>query len=350
MLGYYPESVRKKEAAFPSSFGITQIMNPQGETHSKSTSEPIRSVGEDYKRKFGGRIQVLPVSTSWTCPNRLGLKGMQTCIFCDEWGSAAYPEIRDQSLKLQIQTKIKDLDQKYRNRGYLVYFQSYTNTFSSIQNLKEQYDTALSFPKVKGIIIGTRPDCLSKALTKLWTEYASKTYLSVELGVQTLDEDQLDFLKRGHSAEQSIEAIHKLSGIQGLEIGVHLMFGIPGESDEQIIETARKLSNLPIHNVKLHNLHVLKNTPLESMFKEGRFEPVSLEDYSRRTTLFLSHLSPKIRVQRLAALSSNWEELVAPDWTRHKLKVRNHIINHMKSEKIYQGIYHQKGEEHVVRI
>src|SRR5690606_11212174 len=147
---------------------------------------------------------------------------------------------------------------------------------------------------------GTRPDCLSKALFTTWNEYAEKTSVFVELGVQTLFNDQLEFLRRGHSREQSIEAIHKLaSECSNVNLGVHLMFGMPNETDDQIIETARILSALPIQNVKLHNLHVLTNTPLADLYNAGQFTPIDFKTYAHRVTLFLQHLSPRIAVHRL---------------------------------------------------
>jgi radical SAM superfamily enzyme len=134
-----------------------------------------------------------------------------------------------------------------------------------------------------------------------------------------------------------LKAIDKISKDTSVNLGIHLMFGQPGETDEQIIETAKICNDLPIHNVKLHNLHVLKNTPLETEFHEGRFTPIEFEDYSRRVRIFLEHLSPNIFIHRLAAYSSRWEELVAPGWTSDKMGTHQRIIDDLRRFKSYQA-------------
>ena len=301
---------------------------------------PYSSIGDFYKTRFGGiRAQKIPVTIATDCPNRMGLKNMETCIFCDQWGSSAYPEQRFQALHQQIELKLKSMGEKYPTSIFLAYFQAYTNTFLGIKKLRESFDCALSFPQVKGIIIGTRPDCLSPALFDLWNEYNAKSFVAIELGVQSFFDDQLEFLKRGHTGEDSIKAIRKIKEKTQVDLGIHLMFGLPGETDLQIIETAKRVSDLPVDNVKLHNLHVLKNTPLEKKYRDGEFSPIDLEDYSRKVILFLQHLRADVKIQRLAALSSRWDELVAPDWTRHKLRSAQFIISRMKAEGARQGQY-----------
>lgn len=262
---------------------------------------------------------------------------MQTCVFCDEWGSSAYPEQATQDLKTQINEKLILLGQHRKAEHFLAYFQTYTATFMSIKKLKNHFDQALSFSQVKGIIIGTRPDCFSDAVYDLLNEYKQKTYVSVELGVQSFFDHHLDFLKRGHSAEIISTTIQKIKAKTGVDIGLHLIFGLPNETEEEILKTAELINALPVEHVKLHNLHVLKNTELEEIYNGGGFMPLELEEYTRRTILFLEHLSPHISIERLAALSSRWEELVAPAWTKDKLKVREYIIAEMRKNHTYQG-------------
>jgi radical SAM protein (TIGR01212 family) len=298
---------------------------------------PYYPISHFYKQRFGERVQKIPVSVADTCPNRMGLKGMQTCSFCDVWGSAAYPETRERSLHDQIEENRTKLGLKNKVQRFLVYFQAYTNTFTKLQKLRENFDVALSFPDVCGVVVGTRPDCLSKGVLDLWTEYHRKSFVAVELGVQSFFDDQLQFLRRGHSAADSIEAIYKIRGQCEVDLGIHLMFGQPGESDEQIVETARLVSQLPIDNVKLHNLHVLKNTPLEHQYARGEFVPIDLETYAHRVRLFIQHLNPQIAVHRLAALSSRWDELVAPEWTKQRMRTHQAIIDTINAADAYQG-------------
>lgn len=301
----------------------------------KDTYYPI---SRHYKKTFGDRVFKIPVSIVDTCPNRMGLKKMETCIFCDEWGSAAYEDSFEKTLKEQIENYHDKLSKKYNATNFVIYFQAYTNSLAGIEKLKSYYELALSYPFVKGIIVGTRPDCLSPALLRLWQEYSERTYFSVELGVQSFFEEQVKFLKRGHAAGKSIEAIYQIKkACPKVEVGIHFIFGIPNETDEQIIESAKITNSLPVDNVKLHNLHVLKNTGLEVLYEKGLFEPVSLEEYSRKCALFLDHLKADIPVHRLGALAPRWDELIAPSWNRYKMKVFQEILMHLNARGVKQG-------------
>ncbi len=261
---------------------------------------------------------------------------MQTCVFCDVWGSAAYPEIRDDELNTQITALMEHLRRKYHANKFLVYFQSYTNTFVAVKKLEAYYEAALEHKDVVGIVVGTRPDCISQGLLDLWSNISKRTYLSVELGVQTFNDIFLDFLKRGHDSRCSMDAIEKISSI-GVDVGLHYILGNPGETDKDIVELAQISNRLPIHNVKLHNLHILKNTTLEKYYLDGKFQPLDLNTYAERVRLFLEHLSPQIAVQRLGAVSSRWDELVAPEWTRYKMKTNQFILDKMSEKGSVQG-------------
>jgi len=296
-----------------------------------------KPISQFYKEKFGEKVYKVPVSVFDTCPNREGLKGMETCIFCDVWGSAAHSESKTLPLDIQIKKYKAHISKRFKAKKFLVYFQAYTNSFAKVQTIKEHFYRALDHEDVVGIVVGTRPDCISPALLKLWQEIHEKSFLSVELGAQTFDDKKLDYLKRGHTHEQTLKAIKKIRETTDVDLGLHFMFGLPGETDQEIIEMATETNNLGIDNVKLHNLHVLKDTPLENEFFEGRFTPIEREDYARRVGLFLAHLDPNIYVHRLAALSSRWEELVAPDWTARKMETHQFIIDSIKSRDLQQG-------------
>jgi hypothetical protein len=308
---------------------------------------PYHTIAQHYNKLFGEKIYKIPVSVVDDCPNRRGLKGMQTCVFCDVWGSAAKAESMTMELKEQIVKYQQVIAHKYKAKSFLVYFQAYTNTFTKISGLRQNFEAALSFPWVKGFVLGTRPDCLSKAVLDLWHEYSQKNFVAVELGVQSFFDDQLLFMRRGHSAEDSIKALHKIAAdCPQVDLGIHLMFGQPGETDEQMIETAKIVNDLPITNVKLHNLHVLTNTPLADMYKQNEFTPIDLETYARRVQLFLQHLSPRIALHRLAAFASRRDELVAPDWTADKMKTHQFLIEYLRSQRACQAqCYEARGEQ-----
>ena len=298
--------------------------------------KPYFPISQVYKKRFGSKVIKIPVSVAETCPNREGIRGMQTCIFCDVHGSFAYAESQNDPLREQIVKHREKVAARFNATKFLVYFQAYTTTFTQVARLKEGFETALSYPDVAGIVVGTRPDTLSEGLLRMWREYAERTFVGVELGVQSFDDDQLVWMRRGHTAAAAIKGIERVAAA-GIDTGVHLIFGWPTENDKQIIETARLLNDLPITNVKLHNLHVLKNTPLETLYNEGSFTPVDFETYAHRVALFLDHLSPRIAVHRLAALSSRWDELVAPEWNRHKMRIFQGIIDVIHQHGARQG-------------
>lgn len=306
------------------------------------TPVPFEPISARYQARFGGRVQKIPVQIAEDCPNRRGLKGMQTCIFCDEWGSAAYIESRGQSLQTQIAGLRDRLGTRYASRSFLVYFQAYTSSFLAVKRLREHFETVLAQPGVVGLIVGTRPDCVPPALLDLCGEYAARCFVSIELGIQSFSDDQLAFLRRGHTHAASLAAIQRIKAVPEIDLGIHLIFGLPGETDADISAAARTCAELPIDHVKLHNLHVLKNTPLETLYKEGRFVPLELETYADRVALFLQHLPRRIAVQRLAAVSSRWEELVAPEWTRHKMKSHQFIVDRMNAKAAFQGQYQKE--------
>jgi radical SAM superfamily enzyme len=155
--------------------------------------------------------------------------------------------------------------------------------------------------------------------------------------VQSFFDSQLEFLRRGHTAKQSIQAIEKIASSTAVDLGIHLMFGLPNETEQQIIETARYCNELPIQNVKLHNLHVLTNTPLEQLYHEGKFSVCDRPQYSEKVALFLSYLSPRIFVHRLAAFAPRWNELVAPAWTGDKMGTHQFLIDYLNSTSTFQG-------------
>ncbi len=299
---------------------------------------PYYPISQFYKKRFGERVRKISVSVAETCPNREGLRGMKTCNFCDAWGSAAHPEKSDLDVHEQIR-QVRDLMRThYPARKFLVYFQAYTTTFARTAQLRRQFEIAFSFPDVVGAVVGTRPDCISDALLELWAETAADRFLSVELGVQSFDEDQLLWMRRGHTAKCSVNAIRRIrQAVPGIDLGIHLMFGQPGETDGQIIRAAELCNELSIDNVKLHNLHVLRNTPLAEDFAAGLFQPIEKEVYFHRCKLFLQNLDPRIAVHRVAALSNKPGELIAPEWTSFKMRTYQDFLTYMNEHRAHQG-------------
>jgi len=294
-------------------------------------------ISQYFRQQFGRRVAKVSVSVADQCPNRRPGTGLEQCIFCDEWASAAYPREASRALVEQISHNKTLVGRRYKDCDYLVYFQAYTNTLDRIEDLEVRYRTALAQPGVKGLVIGTRPDCLPQRVIKLLDQLSREHYIMVELGLQSFNDNHLAYLKRGHTRAQNIAGIHKLAGSTRADIGVHLIFGLPGETPEGLIETAQLINSLPVDNVKLHNLHVLENTQLAVFYRNGEFQPDSLETYADKVILFLRHLSPEVSVQRLAGLASRWDELIAPAWTAQKMQPIEFIDKRMRERCAWQG-------------
>ena len=303
---------------------------------------PYYSISDRYKNVFGAKVYKIPVAVVDDCPNRLGLKGMQTCSFCDVWGSAARSEAFDLPLTEQIHKYRAHIKEKFKASQFLVYFQAYTNSFAKIADLEKNFEDALACgDDISGFVIGTRPDCLSLSLFKLWQKYHELKYVSVELGLQSFFDDDLEFFRRGHKNAESLHALKRIKELTSVDLGIHLIFGSPFETDERVKQSALICNDLPITNVKLHNLHVLKNTVLEPLYHKGEFTPISLDTYSQRVQIFLENLRPDIAIHRLSAFSSRFDELVAPSWTNNKMGTHQAIIDHLRRESSYQSRYYQ---------
>jgi len=298
---------------------------------------PYKTIADHYRHLFSEKVYKIPVSVVDNCPNRMGLKGMQTCIFCDEWGSAARAESFEMSLRQQIEKYQDHIGRRFNAKTFLVYFQAYTNSFAKVATLRDHFSTAMSYAGIKGLVIGTRPDCLSPAVLNLWQEFHEKSFVSVELGIQSFDDEDLNFLRRGHTRSQALDAILRISSQTEVDLGIHLIFGLPEETDQKIIETACLVNTLPITNVKLHNLHVLKGTPLADLYQQGLFKPIERDRYAHRVQLFLQHLRPDIALHRLAAFASRWDELIAPSWTSDKMGTHQFLIEHLRHQKAFQA-------------
>lgn len=307
---------------------------------------PYYPISNRYKSLFGEKVYKVPVAVVDDCPNRMGLKGMKTCSFCDVWGSAARSEAFSFSLDEQLQKYTSHIRSRFKAKKFLVYFQAYTNSFAKISYLQKNLETAANFSDdIAGFVIGTRPDCLSPAIFDLWNSYHNRLFVSIELGVQSFFDDDLIFYRRGHSSKDSLLALEKIASHTKVDIGVHLIFGSPYENDDRIIQTAQICNSLPISNIKIHNLHVLKNTELEKLYSKGQFTPISKERYAYIVQLFLSHLRPDIAIHRLSAFSSRFDELVTPQWTSDKMGTHQYIIDTLRLNQTYQSKFYSPKNE-----
>lgn len=254
-------------------------------------------------QKFGERVQKLSVNAGFTCPNRDGSIGIDGCSYCNN--SAFNPSYCSPSkiITRQINEGIEFHAVRYRRAGkYLAYFQPFSNTYASLEILKSRYEEALKHPGIAGLVIGTRPDCIDEEKLDYLQSLSEKYFISVEYGVESCYNKTLEKIKRGHTFEQSIKAI-KDTAARNIHTGIHIVFGLPGESKEEMLNEARIISALPVNSVKFHQLQIIRDTVMEKDFLNTPelFHIFSLEDYIEFIIDFCERLNPAILIERLTA-------------------------------------------------
>ncbi len=302
----------------------------------KWSGKPYNFFGDYLWNRYGFRILKLPVNAGLICPNRNGKKGSGGCIFCSEDGSASPTAIDSDSIRVQMENARASFKRSDKDTKYLAYFQAYTNTYGPAEKLKNLYDTALEPKDIIGLMIGTRPDCLEDDIIDLIASYEKITdELWVELGMQTMHEKSLKFLNRGHSHDETRSAVQRLRS-RGISVCIHIILGIPGESWEDMMETAEEVAFMDIQGVKFHHLHVIKDTPLEDFYHKGEAPMLSMKEYISTLCDFIERIPPAVQIHRLSG-DRNEESLVAPCWGHHKGTIIRNIENEFCRRGTYQG-------------
>lgn len=260
----------------------------------------------DYiKERFGGRIQKVSVDAGFTCPNRDGTVGTGGCTFCNNESFNPSYCSGDNPIAGQLAQGINFLKKRYpRNTGYMAYFQAYTNTFDTVEVLDAKFKQALTHPGIIGIVIGTRPDCIDDEKLDYIQSLGKEAYVVVEYGIESCYEKTLLRVNRGHSMQQTIHALEKTAA-RGIHTGGHLIFGLPGETKEEMLNEAEILSELPLDSIKFHQLQIIRGTRMESEYREkpGDFSLFEMEEYLLFMAAFLERLNPRIMVERFASES-----------------------------------------------
>lgn len=266
------------------------------------TSRRFNSLSDYFKREFGGRVQKVSVNAGFTCPNRDGTKGTGGCIYCDSMAFSPSYCTPQKPVKMQIEQGIEFHRKRYRRADkFLAYFQSFTNTYADRERLEGLYNEALSVSGIKGLVIGTRPDCVDNSVLSLIGDFAKRCYVIVEYGIESCCERTLKEINRGHDFETSADAIKRTAGM-GIRTGGHIIFGLPGESRDYMLSQASVLSSLPLDNLKFHQLQIIKNTIMAEQYKKepGRFSFFSVEEYLDFLVEFVEYLNPRIVIERFA--------------------------------------------------
>ncbi|MBE6564352.1 MAG: TIGR01212 family radical SAM protein [Ruminococcaceae bacterium] len=291
----------------------------------------------DYyqRRTFGGKCLKLPIDGGFSCPNRDGTVGERGCIFCSEKGSGDFTLGRAHSITEQMEHARASLSAKWESERYIAYFQSFSGTYAPLPLLKERYEEALRFPGTVGLDIATRPDCLPDEVIDYLSELNERTDLTVELGLQSFHDATLAFIRRGHSVCDFLAAYRRLAE-RGIKVCVHIIDGLPGETKEMMLETADRLASLRPFAVKIHLLHVLKNTPLAELYETGGFACLSLEQYADIVVSQLERLPAETVIGRVTG-DGERSALIAPLWSLKKLVVINEIDKLMVKRDTFQG-------------
>jgi len=279
----------------------------------------------DYlKNRFGCKVYRIPLNTGLTCPNKIN--GNSGCIFCDEFGSGAgfYPK-EINSVPEQVKYGLKLFSEKRKAELFYVYFQSFTNTYGNVSDLKKLYDSALIDERIKGIIIGTRPDCVNRDNLELIESYGKKFGYDVwlELGLQSSNNETLKWMRRGHTVEDYVSAM-KLCKNFDIKTTAHIIIGLPCETHKQMIETGKFAIDSGIDGIKIHSLYIIKNTELDRLYKINNYKLLTLDEYADIVVEILKYVPESVVIHRLTG-ETDKDRISAPDWVNDKNKVLNSI-------------------------
>ena len=293
--------------------------------------------GSFLKRHFPFKVQKISLNAGFTCPNRDGSKGLGGCTFCNN--QTFNPEYchTEKSITLQLEEGKAFFASKYPEMKYLAYFQAYTNTYGELQGLIKKYEEALAVPDVVGLVIGTRPDCMPDDLLDCLTELNKRTFLLVEYGIESTYNRTLERINRGHSFEQTRDAVIKTAA-RGIMVGGHLILGLPGESEEDIVKQADILSELPLTTLKLHQLQLIKGTKMAHQYAEHPewFHIFTVDEYINLVGKFVGHLRKDIVLERFVSQSPK-SLLIAPDWGLKNHEFTQKVHKYLIENKIEQG-------------
>lgn len=293
------------------------------------------SLNYELRKEFGHKVIKLSIDGGFNCPNRDGKKGIGGCIFCSSHGSGEYTFEKTLSIHKQMEKQIKFLSSKWTDTLYIPYFQNFSNTYGAIPLLRKKYDEALSFEKVVGLAIATRPDCIDEEVGKLLSEYKDKTYLWVELGIQTINEDTSLNINRGFNTAEIDHAFAILNHYQ-IPTVAHMIINLPGEDYQDYLKTMNYLFHKQIWGIKWHMLNILKGTPLEKAYQNNPFPLLSRDTYISLICDLIEILPPEVIIHRMTG-DGRKDDLIAPAWIKNKRAVLNGIDRELKKRNSSQG-------------
>jgi len=287
------------------------------------------------RRQLGCKVQKISIDAGFSCPNRDGTLATGGCVFCDNKAfSPAYCR-GNKSVKRQVEDGISFFKRKYKDMKYLAYFQAFTNTYAPVEHLKSLYEEALSIEDVVGIVIGTRPDCVSDDILNYLERLNRQTFMIVEYGIESTDNKMLKRINRGHTYECSVRAIERTKE-RDILVGGHVILGLPGMTEEDSIREVERLNNTQLDILKLHQLQVVKDTRLAEEYLEKPFKVFNIDEYIRLVATLIQHIRPDMILDRFISQSPA-EMLIAPKWGIKNYEFANTLDNYLTKNNIYQG-------------
>lgn len=296
--------------------------------------------------EFPFKVQKISVNAGFTCPNRDGTKGFGGCTYCNnQTFNPAYCR-DDRSVTMQLEEGKRFFARKYPQMKYLAYFQAYTNTYGELELLKRMYEEALAVEGVVGLVIGTRPDCMPDSLLDYLEEVNRRTFLLVEYGIESADDRTLERINRGHSFACTEDAVRRTAA-RGIRTGGHVILGLPGESREDLIKQAERLSELPLTTLKMHQLQLIRGTRMahEYALHPEEFHLFSADEYIDLVIDYVEHLRPDLILERFVSQSPR-ELLIAPDWGLKNHEFTDRVKKRMKERDAWQGKAYRKADGH----
>lgn len=301
-----------------------------------------RGLGHHYyplslflREKFGCRVQKISLDGGFSCPNVDGTVAKGGCTFCDNRAFSPSRRVKRDAITFQIQRGIDGLRRRYDTEKFLAYYQPATNTYGPLDKLRTLWETALEDPRVVGLVIGTRPDCVGNEVLDLVDEFAERTYVSLELGIQTIHDASLDWMNRGHRHAAAVDAIERVRG-RKFEVSIHIMLGLPGETPSMMQETAMQIAEWNMAAVKIHNLYAVERTRLADQVRSGEVKLMELEEYVEVLADFLERLPPSMVIERISG-DAPPKDLIAPQWCLDKGSIKKALITTLDRRGTIQG-------------
>ena len=288
-----------------------------------------------YKHKFNSKVFKVSLNGGFTCPNKDGKVGTGGCIYCSKLGSGEFGGDKEKELEVQFEEVKNIISNKWPNSKYIGYFQANTNTYAPLDVLKEKYERVLKIDNVVGLSIATRPDAIEKDVYDYLEDLSKRTYLTIELGLQTIHKETSILINRCHTLECFLNCVKELRK-RNINVVVHIINGLPNETKEMMIETAKYLSNLDIQGIKIHMLQVIKDTKLADLYEKEHFHILTRDEYVDIVCDQLEYLREDIVINRITG-DPDPKDLIEPEWTLKKFVVMNEIDKLMVKRDIYQG-------------